>query len=113
MSRFIVVAESDDKARAIAGRAYPKWHKSFNHLYRLHGKSPMLGERPGDFDSIERIGTGIAGAPRTVLAALRAQIDEAGINYLVGQFAFGDVAQPEALRSIELFSREVMPGLKG
>jgi hypothetical protein len=32
-------------------------------------------------------------------------------NYLVGQFAFGDISLAESLRSLELFAAHVMPSL--
>ena len=35
MARFVVVADTDREALAIARRAYLMWHKSFNHLFRL------------------------------------------------------------------------------
>jgi hypothetical protein len=38
-------------------------------------------------------------------------MEEAGTNYFVGQFAFGDLTSTEVLRTIELFAREVMPAL--
>lgn len=54
-------------------------------------------------------GRGIAGSPQSVIAALRTQLVESGANYCVGQFAFGDMTLDEALPSIDLFVREVMP----
>ena len=42
---------------------------------------------------------------------LRRQIAVTGSNYLVGQFVFGDLSLDEALGSIELFARRVMPQL--
>jgi hypothetical protein len=59
------------------------------------------------------VGQGVAGAPDTVLALLRRQIEVTGSNYLVGQFVFGDLSLAEALRSIELFAGHVMPKLAG
>jgi hypothetical protein len=38
---------------------------------------------------------------------------ESGANYLVGQFAFGDLSLAETLRSLELFTQRVMPALRG
>jgi hypothetical protein len=39
------------------------------------------------------------------------QMEEAGSNYFVAQFAFGDLTLPEVLRTVDLFTREVMPAL--
>ena len=106
----MVVAGDDAEALRIARRAYPVWHRSFNHLFRLRGSAPRH-QRPPDFDGVLASGQGIAGGPGTVQAFLEAQLETAGANYLVGQFAFGDISLDEALRSVELFSEHVMPGL--
>ena len=53
------------------------------------------------------------GPPATVLAALRKQVAETGANYIVGQFAFGDMTTEETLASLDLFTRRVMPELRG
>ena len=37
---------------------------------------------------------------------------EAGTDYFVAQFAFGDLALSEVLRMVELFTRAVMPVLQ-
>jgi hypothetical protein len=42
---------------------------------------------------------------------IKAQMEEAGTNYFVGQFAFGDLTITEVLRTVDLFTREVMPVL--
>jgi hypothetical protein len=39
-------------------------------------------------------------------------MSEAGANYFVGQFAFGDLTLDETLHSIDLFAREIMPALR-
>lgn len=110
LGRFVVVAEDDAEALRIARRAYPVWHQSFTFLFRLRGSSPRH-PRPPDFDGVMASGQGIAGSPETVRAFLQSQLDTAGANYLVGQFAFGDISLDEALRSVDLFSEKVMPAL--
>ncbi|MDH7795080.1 MULTISPECIES: LLM class flavin-dependent oxidoreductase [unclassified Beijerinckia] len=111
LSLFIVVADSDAEAMDIADRCYRKWFHSFNYLYRLHGRSPMLGERADNFAGLQKLGRGIAGSPDTVKQFLRTKIDKAGINYLTGQFVFGDMSFEESSRSIDLFASHVMPAL--
>ena len=111
LGRFIVVADTDAEALAIARRAYPKWHTSFTHLHRRHARQASH-PRPPDFDGLAAVGQGVAGSPRTVLAFLREQLAATGSNYCVGQFAFGDLTLAETQHSIELFAREVMPQLQ-
>ncbi len=110
ISRFIVVAESDQEALSVARRAYPIWHRSFYHLFQLYGGGPAH-PRPPDFDAMIEAGQGIAGSAVTVAAFLRSQLIESDSNYLVGQFAFGDLSFSESLRSVELFAKHIMPRL--
>ncbi len=111
LGRFIVVGETDAEALALARRAYPVWHQSFTHLFRLMGR-PQNHPRPADFDVLMQRGQGIAGSPSTVTEFLAAQLAETQCNYLVGQYAFGDMTRDEALGSIGLFVDEVMPALR-
>jgi alkanesulfonate monooxygenase SsuD/methylene tetrahydromethanopterin reductase-like flavin-dependent oxidoreductase (luciferase family) len=110
-SRFIVIAENAAEALGAAQRAYPIWHKHFYFLYSLRGGKPTH-PRPDTFEKMMEIGHAIAGDPDQVEKFLQAQIDESAINYLVGQFAFGDLSLAESLRSVELFRRHVMPKLE-
>jgi alkanesulfonate monooxygenase SsuD/methylene tetrahydromethanopterin reductase-like flavin-dependent oxidoreductase (luciferase family) len=111
ISRFIVVAANEKEAIDAARRAYLLWRRSFYHLYRLRGGAPAH-ERPESFDEIIDAGLGIAGTAQTVASFLRAQLTESHCTYLVGQFAFGDLSLDESLRSVELFTTRIMPGLK-
>jgi alkanesulfonate monooxygenase SsuD/methylene tetrahydromethanopterin reductase-like flavin-dependent oxidoreductase (luciferase family) len=112
--RFIVVADSDAEAERIARRAYPKWHTAYDHLYRKHGMAHERGEKTASFDVTFVEGVrGVCGSPAKVTHELRAQAEIAGVNYLVGQFAFGDLSEDEVARSIDLFAAKVMPALKG
>ncbi len=112
MNVFIVVGETDADARSLADRAYKVWHHSFHYLYHLHGRSPVHGERATTFEEVEQRQLGIAGSPQTVIDWLAPRIAQAGANYLVCQLVFGDMKLTESLRSIELFSRHVMPALR-
>lgn len=110
LGRFIVVAETDADALALARRAYPIWHDSFTHLHRKHQRTNRH-PRPPTFDGLAEVGQGVAGSSATVAAFLRHQVEATGTNYIVGQFAFGDLSRSETLTSIDLFARDVMPAL--
>jgi alkanesulfonate monooxygenase SsuD/methylene tetrahydromethanopterin reductase-like flavin-dependent oxidoreductase (luciferase family) len=56
-------------------------------------------------------GTALVGSPRTVARQIRTMVQETGINYFLGVFNFGDLAQARVMRSLELFAAEVMPAL--
>jgi alkanesulfonate monooxygenase SsuD/methylene tetrahydromethanopterin reductase-like flavin-dependent oxidoreductase (luciferase family) len=111
LGRFIVVAPSDGMALALARRAYPVWHASFTHLFRRHGRV-QSHPRPPTFDLVMERGQGIAGSPVTVAEFLSSQLSATGCNYVVGQFAFGDLTLDETLQSIGLFTREAVPLLR-
>ncbi len=109
---FVVVAETDQEAQDIAARAYRVWYRNFNYLYRLHGRSPVKGERATEFCEVQRETRAVAGTPETVARFLQQRLDESACNYLVGHFFFGDLTYRESSRSIELFARDVAPALK-
>ena len=111
LSYFIVIAEDREEALAVARRSYPVWHRSFNYLFTRHGSIPRH-QRPGDFDGIVAEGRAIAGTPAEVTAFLKGACDTSAINYLVGQFTFGDQSYAESARTIRLFADHVMPVLK-
>jgi len=111
LGRFVVVADSDAEALVLARRAYPLWHQSFTYLFRLRGR-PQNHARPADFDTLVERGQGVAGSPATVTDFLAEQLAETGCNYVVAQFAFGDLTGEDCLRSIALFSSHVMPALR-
>jgi alkanesulfonate monooxygenase SsuD/methylene tetrahydromethanopterin reductase-like flavin-dependent oxidoreductase (luciferase family) len=111
LGRFIVVAQTDAEALRLARRAYLPWHRAFTHLPRLRGRA-QTHPRPPDWDAMAAGGQGIAGSPRTVTKFLQEQLAETQCNYVVGQFAFGDMTRDEALRSIKLFADDVMPILR-
>jgi alkanesulfonate monooxygenase SsuD/methylene tetrahydromethanopterin reductase-like flavin-dependent oxidoreductase (luciferase family) len=110
LSRFIVIDEDENAALTVARRAYPIWHKHFYYLYYLKGGSPAH-PRPAEFDKMMERGQAVAGNSKTVTTFLQAQLDESASNYLVGQFAFGDLSLAESLRSVGLFQKDVMPKL--
>jgi len=51
----------------------------------------------------------ITGTPSTVRAAIEEQLEVSGANYFVPRFAYGDLTHEESVRSLELFTSEVMP----
>ena len=59
-------------------------------------------------DSTQRL---ITGTPSSVLEKLQEVIRVTGMNYLLCIISFGDIAPQHALRSLDLFAREIMPKL--
>ncbi len=112
MNRYMVIADTDAEALDIARRAYRVWYASFMHLWWKYNQKPPNVNYPPEIDGQLASGTAVAGSPDTVVKALRSQLEESGANYLVSRFAFGDLTLAESLRSLDLFTRHVMPALK-
>ena len=112
ISYHVVVSDDDASAMSAASSAYATWYRSFNHLYRLHGRQPVLGAWPETFPEMMKAERAVAGSPRTVIDFMRRQVDVSGINYIVSQLMFGNLPHETAKRSIELYAREVIPKIQ-
>src|SRR3954453_19656349 len=112
MIRYMVLTDSEDKALEIGRRAYRRWLSKFMMLWLKHGVPPTNVSYPPEIDGQMADGRAIVGTPAKALEMLRAQLAESGANYLVSRFAFGDLTLSESLRTVELFQRHVMPGLR-
>ncbi len=110
-SRHVVVAPTDAQALTIAARAYARWYASFMYLWLPHGSPPQFAPFPESFQEAQKLGLAVAGSPSTVRQSLAEQMDQAGVNYLLSRFAFGDLTPAESTASVELFAAEVMPAL--
>jgi alkanesulfonate monooxygenase SsuD/methylene tetrahydromethanopterin reductase-like flavin-dependent oxidoreductase (luciferase family) len=110
VGRHVVVADTDEKALAIARRAYPRWRTNFFWLFERHGAAPRVAALyPPSFDDVAALGTAVAGSPATVRDFIKADVAAAGANYVTPWLAFGDMTLAETLHSVDLFAREVMP----
>jgi len=70
---------------------------------------PLAGDLTGGIRPIERSGHGFAGTPAGAREYIAEQAEQGGANYVVCDLAFGDITFDEAMRSVELFAKEVMP----
>lgn len=66
---------------------------------------------PDRMEGYRDIGGIIVGTPEMVREELEQQIEIMGLNYLIFAFYFGDIAHEHAMRSLSLFTNEVMPYL--
>ena len=108
MARHIIVAESDAEAMEFGRSAYSKWYRSFMLLWNLYGTKPPNVVLPTDFTEFVRGGFAFVGTPDEVRERMLAEIEAAGINYLLCRFAFGDLPFEVSRRSVDLFATEVM-----
>jgi alkanesulfonate monooxygenase SsuD/methylene tetrahydromethanopterin reductase-like flavin-dependent oxidoreductase (luciferase family) len=108
-SQHVFVADTDAEAMKTGLAAYKVWSDHLTYLTRKHGKPDLLNVNPGSPAAVARL---VAGAPKTVAQELGEIVREARINYLLLVFSFGDLRPAQAMRSMDLFVREVMPALR-
>lgn len=108
-TQHLVVADTDKEATEAGVAAYETWKEHMHHLTRKHGRPDAMVLDPFAKDSVQRL---IAGSPATVREQLAELVRESGMNYLLCIFSFGSLPPQAAIRSMELFSKEVMPKLK-
>jgi alkanesulfonate monooxygenase SsuD/methylene tetrahydromethanopterin reductase-like flavin-dependent oxidoreductase (luciferase family) len=112
LGRFLVVNKDPKQALEAARRAYRRWYQNFTYLSSRMG-FPHFHHRSKEFDGMIEEGRAVAGTPETVAEFIDGQMRDAGTNFFVGQFAFGNLTREEMLESVSLFGREVMPVLAG
>jgi alkanesulfonate monooxygenase SsuD/methylene tetrahydromethanopterin reductase-like flavin-dependent oxidoreductase (luciferase family) len=108
MTRHVVVAETTDQAMAVARRAYKPWRAAFYRLWDRHGSAPVGVSFPETFDELIEAGQAIAGTPDAVARTIGEQAEQAGINYFLCRFAFGDITLAEASQSVALFQESMI-----
>jgi alkanesulfonate monooxygenase SsuD/methylene tetrahydromethanopterin reductase-like flavin-dependent oxidoreductase (luciferase family) len=111
--RHVVVADSDAKARDLAGPAYRLWRHHMAFLWEWGGIPFPLGAiYPDDFEALEAMGMGVAGSPDTVRRFVADSVEATGITYFLADMAFGSLPYVAASRSVDLFAKEVMPAFR-
>jgi alkanesulfonate monooxygenase SsuD/methylene tetrahydromethanopterin reductase-like flavin-dependent oxidoreductase (luciferase family) len=114
VSRHIVVADSDEQARALARPAYARWRRSMAKLWEDRGADfPLAAHLPLEWDAAAAMGHGCAGSPDSVRAFVEREVTTGGINYFVSAMAFGDLPLDAVLHSAALFAGQVMPAFAG
>jgi alkanesulfonate monooxygenase SsuD/methylene tetrahydromethanopterin reductase-like flavin-dependent oxidoreductase (luciferase family) len=105
-TQHMVIADTDAEAERLGLEAYSVWAGHIHHLTRKLGRPDVHKTEPFAADSAQPL---VAGSPRTVLEKLREMLAITSANYLLCIFSFGELAPEHAMRSLELFSREVKP----
>lgn len=106
-ARHVFVAETQAEAERIAARGYAAWYENFIDLWRKHGVvDPAY---PATLEDARAADAVIAGTPDHVAGEIERQIEDAGLNYFVCRFAYGDLSLAESQASLDAFTSEVMP----
>jgi alkanesulfonate monooxygenase SsuD/methylene tetrahydromethanopterin reductase-like flavin-dependent oxidoreductase (luciferase family) len=115
VQRHIFVADTDAEAVRFAKPAMELHLAQLNWLRDRHGVTGLTSRlnvpRGGTFEDCVADGSVIVGTPQRVYEELERQVTELGVNYLLTYLFLGNMTLPDALRSLALFSTEVMPKL--
>jgi alkanesulfonate monooxygenase SsuD/methylene tetrahydromethanopterin reductase-like flavin-dependent oxidoreductase (luciferase family) len=107
-SAHIHVAETDAKAREHARPAFEQFMHNFTYRFVRRGQPDRYADRHNFEDELQR-GRIVVGSPGTVREQLARYVEQSGANYVIGCFAFGSLPVEQALESVDLFAREVLP----
>lgn len=105
VTRHVYVGETDQQAKERGTFGAKGFYESLVYLWRKFNATHMTLEEV--MRSSEA--TLFAGTPATVRARIQADLEESGANYFVPRFAYGNLTHEESVRSLELFTKEVMP----
>jgi alkanesulfonate monooxygenase SsuD/methylene tetrahydromethanopterin reductase-like flavin-dependent oxidoreductase (luciferase family) len=108
-SQHVFVADTEAEAAKTGLPAFKVWAEHIVHLTRKHGRPDLLRIDPTAPESPQRY---IGGTPKSVIQQLTEVVRGSGINYLLLVFSFGSLRPEQAMHSMDLFVREVMPALR-
>jgi alkanesulfonate monooxygenase SsuD/methylene tetrahydromethanopterin reductase-like flavin-dependent oxidoreductase (luciferase family) len=108
ISRQIVIADTNEEAKAIASRAFGLFGVNISYLWHKFGIPMPPGVADGTFETAAESHR-YAGDPPGARAWVAEHAKAAGATYFSLEFAFGDMTKEEIARSAELFATEVMP----
>lgn len=111
--RKVIVAPTDAEADTIGRRAWPAFSEHLSRLWWRYDiptvNDPTIG---GDFDRAKEVQAVVVGSPDTIREHCEQFEAEAGTDYFVGQFAWGDLTPYEVTRSVDLFAEHVATPLQ-
>ena len=107
--RHIVLAESEEDALCVAERAYRLWYRHMELLWVQHGTKLPLA-LPQEVGPLLTAGGAFAGTPAAARRFIAEQMETSGATYFICRITFGDITLEEAMHTVELLGREVMPG---
>jgi alkanesulfonate monooxygenase SsuD/methylene tetrahydromethanopterin reductase-like flavin-dependent oxidoreductase (luciferase family) len=107
-TQHLVISPDGEEALDAGVAAYETWKGHLHHLTRKAGRPDVIPLDPFAEGSVMKL---VAGTPAQVTEKLKDVISESGMNYLLCVFSFGSLPPTMAMRSLELFAREVRPRL--
>jgi alkanesulfonate monooxygenase SsuD/methylene tetrahydromethanopterin reductase-like flavin-dependent oxidoreductase (luciferase family) len=124
----VYVADTDERARAEAGRAIetlfnnylrmpmemliPPGYTSQSSMKNFMKMRTNVGGKLSTADELIASGTAVIGSVKTVRAKIEEVREKTGLGILVPMFQFGVLPDDLAKRNIEIFASEIMPHLR-
>ena len=104
----MVVAETDEEAIQIAKPAWEKYRWNLAAPRRIEAERERFDNQSDREDPTRLGGVALAGSPESVMRYMDEYV-ATGANYFMCSFQWGDLDHDTAMKSISLFSSEVMP----
>jgi alkanesulfonate monooxygenase SsuD/methylene tetrahydromethanopterin reductase-like flavin-dependent oxidoreductase (luciferase family) len=111
--RKVYVAETDGEARRVAREALDVFRHNFAFLLSADRPTHYQEDRLSDLEQAMENGVLFVGSPTTVRERLLQFMEGCGGNYFGGVFAWGSLTDDQVMRSLDLFTRDVLPALRG
>jgi len=110
--RHLLVASDEREAIERGRKSWARYTANLTKLFRRFNLPvPMDPTVGGDFDRAREVRAAVVGTPETVRQDVAALAD-AGADYYIGAFSWGDLEHREAMRSVRMFASEVMPAFR-
>jgi alkanesulfonate monooxygenase SsuD/methylene tetrahydromethanopterin reductase-like flavin-dependent oxidoreductase (luciferase family) len=110
-SMHVHIAETDEQAIRQARESWKHFFGNFSYLWVKHGMGDRYENR-SEFQQLFDEGKFLIGSPATVREQLKRYVAAAGCNYFLGSFCWGNFTPEQILKSVDLFSTEVMPAFE-
>jgi alkanesulfonate monooxygenase SsuD/methylene tetrahydromethanopterin reductase-like flavin-dependent oxidoreductase (luciferase family) len=108
--RQVFVADTDAEALAAARSAHSDWYHSITKLWHDHHDHSVDGLFA--WDTAVQSQSLIFGSPTRVREQVAQLLEVSGCNYVICSFAWGTFSHEQTLRSLRLFTQEVMPAFR-
>jgi alkanesulfonate monooxygenase SsuD/methylene tetrahydromethanopterin reductase-like flavin-dependent oxidoreductase (luciferase family) len=105
ITRFLYVSENERLAKERGTLASHQFHENLVYLWKKYNVTAV------SLDEVKRAAetTLMLGTPTSLRERIEREIEQTGANYYVPRFAYGNLTHEESVRSLELFTNEVMP----
>jgi alkanesulfonate monooxygenase SsuD/methylene tetrahydromethanopterin reductase-like flavin-dependent oxidoreductase (luciferase family) len=111
ISRHVYIGATDAQAWEEAKAALSRFNDNTGYLQSMRGDNRRK-EYLNDFEARRAEGLYIAGSPDTVRQEVKKHLEITGSNYFVSSFSFGNLTTEQAMNSMRLFAREVVPAFQ-